>query len=193
MKTIKLNALVITPMILTSSCQKIPCNNPPPASKQIENTTTTGKTAIDNYQVLDRAPAWTELSGDPDEARRLVDACRQIAKSDTQQIRSMLVDFCDEKNGKDAGGMNVDQMSKVYVLNRILFAIPATVEAQDIRYFGSWVLPDDVADSGNNLIWPVTPLANGSFEIVGEFKGYFGAAYTPIREFDYLYEHFGRR
>ena len=83
-------------------------------------------------------------------------------------------------------------MSKLFLLNRYLFKVPACYKLKDARFFGAWGKVPHHADEVN-LLWPLATDLSGKCVLVAKFGGYLGATYLPLPEFDWFDDRFGRR
>lgn len=140
---------------------------------------------------LNKAPTWTNISTKQGELKKeLLSVLFEIAGYDTENIRNFLLEYI--RNVSDVpGGMNIDKMSNVFVLNRLLFNVPSKVLANKAMFFGGWAgVPHD--ENFVDMLWPLSFL-DEHLDLVGEFRGYYGDVYDAIGEFDYFLKEYGRR
>lgn len=140
---------------------------------------------------LNKAPTWTNILKEQKELKKdLLTVLFEIAGYDTENIRNFLLEYI--RNVSDVpGGMNIDKMSNVFVLNRLLFNVPSKVPANKAMFFGGWAgVPHD--ENFVDMLWPLSFL-DQHLDLVGEFCGYYGDVYDAIGEFDYFLREYGRR
>ncbi len=146
-------------------------------------------------QKLRTAPAWTQIAQDddtPDDLKmrnNLLQLCAEIAQYRVLDIRLLLAEFIQASTGIPPG-IDLDQMSKLFVLNRYLFNAPSKISLRKGRSFGGWRVPYD--DRTGDMRWPFTRV-RGKLELTGNFRGYLGERYDALGEFDYFMEKFGLR
>ncbi len=142
--------------------------------------------------LLINAPPWTYIEGGEKVLRK------RFAKSlmpfrnvrDPVLLRTVLEDYLgDTGQGQDA--MDVDQSSKIFLLNRLIFAVPRSVPESEARGFGGSIgVPGDGTE---DMLWPWTQNELGELILVGEYRGYNGGIYEALREFDYFIGKYGLR
>ena len=140
---------------------------------------------------LNGCPAWSRLSAtDKDDRLAILQCLHQLAKEDSVALREGIEIFV--ANRRSQNDYSVDAMSKLFLLDRYVFAVPAQSELSEARFFGGWIgVPVDGANV--NLLWPFEVGAHGQLALVGDFGGYNGDDFQAIEEFDYFSSRFGRR
>lgn len=137
--------------------------------------------------ILAACPAWTSLQPHDLQGKTSVLRCmKQASKIPIRALRKQLVAFV---------GANVDstaQLSKVFLLNRSIFAVPARVPWSEFRSLGAWCgVPSDA--TGVNVLWPLSVSSAGELAVTGAYQGYFGPPYRALQEFDRFSSMYGMR
>jgi hypothetical protein len=149
----------------------------------------TMRVATDADPLLDliyKIPAWT-LGYDSDKTERLTDIARQLSKVSTAQLRSLLSLFVQKES-------SIDELSKVYLLLRVLYNLPEKADPKTVKVFGGWVLPSNNSlNVPYNLSWPIATTHNNLIIVSGTFYGYLGTPYVAVAEFDYFNQNFTKR
>lgn len=84
-----------------------------------------------------------------------------------------------------AGSYSVEQMSRLFLVNRYILAIPEQVPRAEDRAFGGWFPP---GGEPSGPLWPFS-LRNGKLKLTGRFQGYAGPPYDALGEFDHFLSH----
>lgn len=147
---------------------------------------------------LEKCPAWTNMEiEDTAEKESLLECLDELSTYETSILRKAIEQFISEerRREKDSSIDVVDvfnDLSKLFVLNRYIFDVPAKSSRQDSRSFGGfWGVPGD--DKEVNRLWPLGTTPDGELDLVGECQGYTGPPFRALAEFDYFNERFGRR
>lgn len=139
--------------------------------------------------LLDKCPSWTRLRpNDQPDREKIMASLEKIRTFNTRVVR-MAVEQYVVKNTKTTS-QNLENLSKVFLLNRYLFQVPQFVPAES-PVFGAWRNP--IEKGQMNVLWPFLLKPNGRLELTGVFSGYTGEPYQPIKEFDYFFKTFGIR
>jgi hypothetical protein len=147
-------------------------------------------------ELLRSCPEWTAISAENASERLplLKKSIRAIAQYDEPLILAAVEKYCRESTDK-FGSTNLDMLSKVYILNRFLFAVPEVEpNVNKTKVFGGWVgPPENRSDGGtNDMLWPLHETSSG-LEIIGKLRGYFGPDYEAVEEFKYFFVTYGLR
>jgi hypothetical protein len=136
-------------------------------------------------------PAWSKLSPSDEKGRRKVMAAmKKLSQYDLNVLRKAMENFIAKKR-QSRGGYDVDDMSRLFILNRYLFNVPDKVPI-GAPHFGAFAgVPSD-AHSVNDL-WPLSFDASGKLILSGNFAGYFGDDYLALEEFDHFAKKYGAR
>jgi hypothetical protein len=134
--------------------------------------------------VLESCPTPTKLRKDDATARgELLTTLHVIDQYPSKTIRVAVKRFLTKHPG------NLDESSKIVVLNRLVFAVPQK-EPPHAAGFHCWgISSSDPA----NYMRPLAVDARGEIIFEGEFLFYIGAPYLALEEFDYFQRRFGRR
>ena len=76
----------------------------------------------------------------------------------------------------------VGEMGRLYLVNRYVLAIPGQIPSEQDISFGGWIVDPDLA---SNPLWPFS-IRNGKLQLTERFKGYAGAPYDALGEFDHF-------
>ncbi len=123
-------------------------------------------------------PPWAGLTQDDKAAvDDLLEKLRQFEKVDEPVLRNAVELFLEDLQDPT----DTNEVSKIFVLNRYYFKVPAT----EVRALGGWFAV--------NMCWPLEFDSAGKPSLTGSFRGYSGPPYDAIKEFHYLKDKFGRR
>lgn len=86
------------------------------------------------------------------------------------------------------GAYGIEEMSRLFLVNRYVLAIPEELPRAEDRAFGGWLVPPGRSASP---LWPFS-MHNGKLKLTGRFHGYTGAPYDALGEFDHFL-HYGPR
>jgi hypothetical protein len=141
---------------------------------------------------LRACPAWSELTAiDRDSSRKIIEALVDISAYDLEIIRKGIAEYISQAE-RSQQGYDVAAMSRLFILNRVLFAVPEKAPRLSVQFFGGWGgVPSD--STHINLMWPLAYDHTGSLYLSGPYSGYFGETYLAIAEFDWLRDTFDRR
>jgi len=128
------------------------------------------------------APSWLALPMSADanqDAEKLLAVLRRVQKFAIPDVRALLVEFV--RSVPDGTG-RLDQVGKIFVLNRLLFNVPEPRPSRRVdRGHGGWFVP--VYNGRPDMLWLLS-FDHGQLKLTGRFVGYSGALYDPLREFD---------
>lgn len=154
---------------------------------------------------LAAAPSWAEMNSQDIEVQgpKLLAVCQTIAALPENEIRDVIVDYMKDKDWRSG---NYSSWTKIYVLNRVCFDIPARIQIQ--RLFNKYFLDGGAAHrkypyDPEEVVNGMYPLAirDGKLSIRNLFlyydvQGVFYSddrSYPVLEEFDYLRGNFHRR
>ena len=88
----------------------------------------------------------------------------------------------------------ISQMSKVYLVLRVMYQLPEEMNSSNAKVFGGWVHPS----TGNayfNLSWPIsaTQSPSGWQVSISGYRGYMARGYDAAAELDYFNNNFQKR
>ena len=140
---------------------------------------------------IERCPAWSRhTSNDLVVRQAILNHLRTISQAESDDIRSAIELFIAAR--EKAGSYGVDEMSKLFVLNRYLFDVPVSADPEGAKYFGGWVgVPCD--KNHVDLLWPLSLNDKGDLVLKNGFRGYLGDDYVAMDEFDWFTKKYGRR
>lgn len=144
--------------------------------------------------LIDEAiPAWTDgytAAG----SGQLVGVASEISNLPAQQLQLSLGLYTQVFSGTDE---EIDAMSKVYLLLRVLYNLPANADRESVKVYGGWIHPSiSNPGTGFNLGWPVAASGFGpsaKIQVAGAFDGYLGRAYDAVGELGYFNANFPKR
>jgi hypothetical protein len=149
---------------------------------------------VEVIKLIEDSPAWTDIQfGDRSEEakklqQRIVEQMSKVSTYEVHVIRKAIVRYIrNDKNPK----FNLPRLSRVFILNRYIFNIPATRQIKH-PVFGAWNLHPTNGEEINQM-WPLAFDNTGSIILVGKCSGYSGPPYKAIQEFDFFYKAFGLR
>jgi hypothetical protein len=143
-------------------------------------------------ELLRRMPAWSDLPRDGGAAEReeIEENVRRISGYDVADIAAAVEQFV-EQAAASPTGFDVSAMSKLYVLNRYLFAVPPRTKLGSPRFASFRGVPVD----GDQLeeLWPWSIDTRGDLHLTGTFAGYSGESFQALREFEHFRDTYGLR
>lgn len=138
---------------------------------------------------IESIPAWTNQPYGRIETDKLSAAIRGVKEFSDSDIRTGIIGFMDiHRNDSN----QEESWSKVYLLLRALFNVPASADGADAKTFGGW-LGVPTLEEGYNLLWPLTVNERGRIAVTGQFAGYLGRPYDAVGELQFFSKQFGRR
>jgi len=137
---------------------------------------------------LNQAPTWADARPGSARSRRLMDAVKFVTAHDIGQIRIALNRYvATEYTGTDTCS------SRIFILNRYLFAVPETEDARNRWGFGIWDVAPIVDDTWSPL-WPLAWNADRTdLAIVAGPPIQIDGEYLARAEFDFLRKKYGLR
>ncbi|MGD1845491.1 MAG: T9SS type A sorting domain-containing protein [Salibacteraceae bacterium] len=133
-------------------------------------------------------PAWPDLLGSKD-LQQIKAIAAELAKLPSDQLRTGIKAHY---NTYSSAQNHVQELSKSYLLLRLLFELPEAYDRAAAKTFGGWVHPSVFQSEAYNLSWPIASTEQG-LVVEGTFDGYYGTSYNVVAEFDYFAERFPRR
>jgi hypothetical protein len=137
-------------------------------------------------------PPWSGLRAEDASGRRALrlrlNAFKRIPLDEIREgVRLYVADAAESP-----GGYAVPEMSRVFVLNRFLFRVPAAVPRRQARFFGGWHVPQRGA--AVDMLWPFATVGRAeALRLAGTFSAYLGAPYDALGEFDWFRRHYPPR
>jgi hypothetical protein len=159
-----------------------------PMPEEKKENTKTPSPVKNVLKSLRSMPAWSELRADDRQGRQALEHIVQsLVKTKLDVIRSGMELYI-QLSREAPGQFDIPEMSRLFVLNRFLFDVPAEAPLGSIRLFGGWdgivVRPGVISP-----LWPWR-VVRGRKQLVGVFSGYAGDEYLALQEFDYFRERF---
>ena len=137
-------------------------------------------------------PTWT-FNSYPITSAQLVNVAKQLQMTTTPAtLHNSLVNY--EKTFAHASDY-IEQMSKVYLVLRVMYQLPQEINSSNAKVFGGWIHPSVGNNSGFNMSWPVSAtlsLSGWQVSIQG-YLGYMTRAYDAAAELDYFNSNFPKR
>ena len=127
-----------------------------------------------------------------DIARNLTIAqCKELMENDIALI---------EQVRKINGKVFDDELSKLFILNRVYFKVPEWDTVEAMRYRGGW-LPAAPSKDGKypskegkyGILFPVEMESDGTLKLSHGGYSYYGGGYFPLKEFNLFQERYGAR
>ena len=144
-------------------------------------------------KMIIKIPSWIGWYNSTSTSTQLVNIARQVQYSTSPAaLQNSLVNF--EK--LFAGTSDYDaQMSKVYLMLRVMYQLPQETQNTNIKTFGGWIHPCIGSGPLYNLSWPVyvTQSPSGFQVNVSDFTGFIGRGYNAAEELHYFDTNFQRR
>jgi hypothetical protein len=134
---------------------------------------------------LQSCPAWSAARCDPEV---VIAHLGRLARVSTPTLRAGIERFV--ARCKVHKSYDIANMSKPFVLNRLLFLVPDK-EMPDVRRFGGWERSPN--DTSGDPLWPVRLKDGLEPRLKGKYSGYSGPSYLAVEEFDYFLREYGRR
>ena len=171
------------PVLVTTPTDPKPAVHIPADTSRLDYT---GKLII-------KIPSWLSWNNSTSASTQLVNIARQVQYSTSPAaLQNSLVNY--EK--LFAGTSEYDaQMSKVYLMLRVMYNLPQETPNTNIKTFGGWTHPCIGTGSFYNLSWPVYVSQSPSgFQVsVSEFTGFIGRGYDAAGELNYFNNNFQKR
>jgi hypothetical protein len=134
-------------------------------------------------------PSWSAADPGPAGWLRYQEAARLAQSADPAELDQALLEFLNEADG-NAGSANE---SRLFLLSRFIFDLPARAPAEQRRVFKGWInWPPPDSEGVVNLDWPVGFGPAGP-SLLAAYAGSEGPRYGAVEEYRYLREHFGLR
>ena len=136
-------------------------------------------------------PAWTEAYYDEPDTQQLVNAAAACAEAPPEVLRSALEAYYLQKR---KGADPTADLSRPYLLLRVIFDLPDAIDRKEAKVFGGWNHPSIFSGAPTfNLSWPVRVREGEAVAIESPFTGYRGRPYDLVSEYDYFARRFQRR
>lgn len=159
---------------------------PSSAGETKPETMPRGVTAQDVVKILESCPAWSDTNTRTND---MLACLKLLSNCDTAVLRAGLVQFVEKCQSEKQ--YTIDNMSKLFILNRLVFAVPEG-EKFSGPFFGGW---EGVPHAGHemNMLWPLALRKDGELILVGKYSGYTGHRHLAVEEFDHFLAKYGRR
>ncbi len=136
-------------------------------------------------------PAWT-YSSYPATSMQLVNVAKQLQLTTTPAtLHNSLVNY---QNTFANASDYVEQMSKVYLVLRVMYQLPQQMSSNNAKVFGGWIHPS-TGSASFNMSWPIsaTQSASGWQVSISGYRGYMTRGYDAAAELDYFNSNFQKR
>lgn len=133
-------------------------------------------------KIIRAVPAWAPAQHEP--ATKIQERLRPLQKFPLSAIREgmeLYVAFCVSNRS-----YNIEEMGRLFLVNRYALAIPEQIPEEQDQAFGGWIIPPDASP-----LWPFS-IQNGELQLIGRFRGYAGAPYDALGEFDHFVSYGAR-
>lgn len=143
---------------------------------------------------LKRCPLWTQVPEyDAETRRRITDVYVALAHFDSATIRAGVASYVNSyvSAGRPELGY-VDASQKVYAFLRVVFKVPARIDASKGSPYG--LMGNPVYPDGVDMLWPFSMDSAGRLALTGVDSGlHTGVPYDPLSDFDKMASHLERR
>lgn len=143
-------------------------------------------------KLIYRVRAWDYVTI-PTTSLDLVNTARQVQNTTTPAtLRNVLVNY---ENVFAGTSDYVAQMSKVYLMLRVMYQLPQEMNSSNARTFGGWIHLNIGTGNSYNMSWPVSATQSPSGWQVGiaNYMGFVGRGYNAAAELDYFNSNFPKR
>jgi hypothetical protein len=141
-------------------------------------------------RTLDDCIPWSQINAnDVNSRNKVMDCMEKLSGYDLDILQKAVEKYV--LNKEKLNSYDEDSMSRLYVLNRYIFNVPAK-KTEGIP--GFWGLFGDANNSGGvDGLWPLSFDDKGHLALTGTFGGYLGEPFMAVEEFKYFKEHYGVR
>lgn len=147
-----------------------------------------GKEALSMVDEFDKAKSW--VAGFNKQQNELfLKICSNICRQDKKEVRQFIKKFLKKKGNE----INLADLGKIYILNRLYFDLPSKERLDKARFFGGWIGVPVFNEKEVNILWPLSKNKDGSIFIEYPFEGYLGEAYQALEEFDWMERNYKKR
>lgn len=134
-------------------------------------------------------PPWGAADPGPAGWQKYQEAAGLVQRAEPAELDQALMEFLNDAEG-NAGVANE---SRLFLLSRFVFDLPARVPAERRRVFKGWTNWPEPDPAGMvDLGWPVR-FARGGPSLLAAYKGSDGPRYGAVEEYRYLRDHFRHR
>ncbi len=139
--------------------------------------------------LLAGVPPWTDGRYDARKTASLVASAAAARELVNFRLRAEIRTFA------AAHGDSVREMSRVFLLLRVVFELPRWIPRHDAQVFGGWNHPSHFrpGQASFRVGWPVVTSDDGRITVPGAYRSYRGRPYDAAAEFDYFAARFPRR
>jgi hypothetical protein len=120
--------------------------------------------------LIESCPSWLEAADSVEATASIMRTLNKITDCEVTSIRQAEETFILRR--KLDGNYSMLDWSKLFLLHRYAFNVPAHVNSGTIPVFGGWILPSD-DNKGYPIMWPFD-VVEGEIRLVGECQGYLG-------------------
>jgi hypothetical protein len=143
-------------------------------------------------KLIMQIPVWA-YNEYPTTSQQLVNIARQVQNTTSPAaLHNSLVNY---ENVFSGASDYTDQMSKVYLLLRVMYQLPEEMNSSNAKTFGGWTHISIGNGSAYNMAWPIaaTSSPSGWQVSISNFTGFIGRGYDAAAELDYFNANFERR
>jgi hypothetical protein len=128
-------------------------------------------------RIIRDIPAWAPARRVSfSEIQQHLEPLRDIALSRIRQGMEIYATHCASREH-----YGVEEMSRLFLVNRYVLAIPERIPPRLNVAFGGWIMPRSESVSS---IWPFS-MRQGKLQLTEQFWGYAGSSYDALGEFDH--------
>lgn len=148
---------------------------------------------------LKAAPPWGRIDSSQEsrkKAQSLMDVLTDIAHVLTiTQCRDLMerdTAWIEQERTNDATIFR-NELSKLFILNRVYFKIPEWDTVEAMKYRGGWLPAAPSKDGKYAILYPVEESPNGILKLSHGGYSYYGGDYPPLLEFELFRDRYGAR
>ena len=161
----------------------------PDQPKYVPKTTGDFNKLDNTGKLIYALPTW----GNATTSQVLVNTARQI--QNTTSPAALYNSLIIYENTFAGTGEYVDQLSKVYLLLRVMYQLPQEMNSSNAQTFGGWIHPSIGNGNTYNMSWPVnvTQSPSGLQANIQNSMGFLGRGYNAAAELNYFNSNFPKR
>lgn len=149
------------------------------------------RTAEELSLLIHNLPPWDSNTMQVKEWQKFIDVAQALQAYDDSVVEQALGLLASKASKR--GGFEIDELSKAYLLMRVIFLLPEHWDGKN-RISPGWFSggSDKNSDGTINLSWPIT-WRTGKPQLVTAFQAYNGVSYNPRQEYELFVKRFPKR